>query len=118
MRKPHRLSALASIATIATIDTLVATPLFGQSKPAKKAAAPAAAPGANFSVSPFGIVDRRTSSDFPTPRLEMTLKLEGPDANAVQAARARITKAEDDTGRISRFLTTRVIRKGAAAQLR
>ncbi len=75
-------------------------PAFAQSKKAPRKGAPSepAAPP-KVSVSVDSILDRRTTRDFPRSELSVTLKLEGDDAGAVQSARARLTKASDDTGR-------------------
>ena len=80
-----------------------AGPGLAQSKKAPKKSAPAepaarAAPP-KVSVSVESILDRRTTRDFPRSEMSVTLKLEGDDAGAVQSARARLTKASDDTGR-------------------
>jgi hypothetical protein len=72
----------------------------GGAKPARKvpaAAAPAAAP-ADLQISVTDVADRRRSADFPPARLSLSLKLEGADAAVVQAARARVAIAQDDTG--------------------
>jgi hypothetical protein len=92
---------------LALLLLLVPLSALGQSKAPKKAApAHAASPRAAAPVAPpklqvtvEGLMDRRVSSDFPPPRLEVSLKLEGEDAKAVQAAQAKVTKAEDDTGK-------------------
>src|SRR6185503_7471321 len=80
-------------------------PAAAQSKkaPKPKGAAPSApvAPAAppNVRVSIDSILDKRTTRDFPGSELEIAFKLEGEDGGAVQSARARLKKAEDDTGR-------------------
>jgi len=78
-----------------------ASPAAAQSKkpPQKTAAqaAPAAPPRVRVSID--SILDRRTTRDFPSSDLSITLKLEGEDASAVQSARARLTAASDDTGK-------------------
>jgi hypothetical protein len=81
----------------------VAVPAFAQSKKASKKSAPsepaaqAAPPRVRVAVE--SVLDRRTTRDFPRSELSVTFKLEGEDAGAVRSARARLTKASDDTGR-------------------
>ncbi len=84
------------------LSLLAAAPSLAQSrKPAKKSAPPAPAQTAppKVQVSVDTILDRRTTRDFPRSELSITFKLEGEDAGAVQSARARVTKAADDTGK-------------------
>ena len=80
-----------------------AAPVLAQSKkPGKKSAPPqpiAQAAPPKVQVSLDTILDRRTTRDFPRSELSITFKLEGEDAGAVQSARARVTKAADDTGK-------------------
>lgn len=64
---------------------------------ARESAAPATPPKVRVSID--SILDRRTTRDFPSSDLSITLKLEGEDAGAVQSARARLTAASDDTGK-------------------
>jgi hypothetical protein len=79
-----------------------AAPASAQSKKAPKRTAPepavvAAPPKIRVSID--SVLDRRTTRDFPSSELSITLKLEGEDAGAVQSARARLTAASDDSGR-------------------
>ena len=79
------------------------SPAAAQTKKAPKRRAPAAADAPasplKVSVAVESVLDRRTTRDFPRSELSITFKLEGEDAGAVQSARARLTKASDDTGR-------------------
>jgi hypothetical protein len=95
MTTPRAVAAL----TLAALGALPvsAAPAKAPRKPAA-AATPTAAP-ADVQVSISDLVDRRRSSDFPPPQLSLALKLEGADAGAIQAVRARVTRAQDDTGR-------------------
>jgi len=72
-----------------------------QSKKAPTKTSPAEPHGAppQIQLSVDTLLDRRTTRDFPRSELSITFKLEGGDANAVQSARARLTKADDDTGK-------------------
>jgi len=94
--KHSRTSALLACALLA------AGSLAGQSKnPAKKAeppAPPAPASAPKLGVAVESMLDRRTSSDFPPARLTVNLTIEGEDAKKVASARARVVRAQDDTG--------------------
>jgi hypothetical protein len=82
-----------------------AAPAAAQSKsktaPKKSAPSEAATRAAppKVQVAIESVLDRRTTRDFPRSELSITFKLEGDDASAVRSARARLTKASDDTGR-------------------
>jgi hypothetical protein len=80
-----------------------AVPAFAQSKsktaPKKSAPSEAAHGAPKVRVAIESVLDRRTTRDFPRSELSITFKLEGDDASAVRSARARLTKASDDTGR-------------------
>jgi hypothetical protein len=86
-----------------TLALFAAAPASAQSKKAPKRSAaqePAASTAPpRVQVSIDAILDRRTTRDFPSSDLSITLKLEGEDAGAVQSARARLTAASDDTGK-------------------
>jgi len=78
-------------------------PLPAQAKkaPKKSSSVEPVATGAppKVQVAVDSLLDRRTTRDFPKSELSITFKLEGDDAAAVQSARARVTKAVDDTGK-------------------
>jgi hypothetical protein len=79
-----------------------AAPLPARAKePVAKAPTAAAVPSApaRIQLAADFLFDRRTTSDFPHPSLDITFKLGGEDARSVQSARIRITRAVDDTGR-------------------
>jgi len=92
-----------ALSVFLTLALLAAAPLPAQSKkPGKKSVAPQPAAQAappKVQVSVDTLLDRRTTRDFPRSELSITFKLEGEDAGAVQSARARVTKASDDTGK-------------------
>ena len=98
MSQNIRRSAILILALLAA-----ALPASAQSKKpaAKKEAAPAAdsASPAKIGVTVDSLLDRRTTGDFPSPSLTVSLKLDGEDAGKVASARPRATKAVDDTGR-------------------
>jgi hypothetical protein len=75
-------------------------PIGAQSKKGPKKSAPSepAAP-LKIRVAVDSVLDRRTTRDFPRSELSITFKLEGEDAGAVRSARARLSKASDDSGR-------------------
>lgn len=58
----------------------------------------AAGPGPKITVTVASLFDRRTSG-FPSPELSIALALQGEDAGGVLKARARVTRAVDDTGK-------------------
>lgn len=99
----HRLQRIAGV--LLSVALVSAASASAQSKKAAKKGAPPppepAAQGAppKVQVSVGTIFDRRTTRDFPGPELSITFKLEGEDVAAIQSARARVTKATDDTGR-------------------
>jgi hypothetical protein len=92
------MSATRRLVPAALLCLGAAATAVGQAKPVRKAPAPPAAAPADLKVSVADVVDRRRSSDFPPAHLDIRLKLEGADASAIQSARARVLKAEDDTG--------------------
>lgn len=96
MSTPIRRSSLLLL----IIFTAAASASAQSKKPAAKtsAAGPHGAPP-QIQVSVDTLMDRRTTRDFPRSELSISFKLEGADASAVQSARARVTKADDDTGK-------------------
>lgn len=81
----------------AVVLLLAAASSFAQTKkPAAAAAAPGSAP--RITVTVASLFDRRTSG-FPSPELSIALALQGEDAKSVLKARARVTRAVDDTGK-------------------
>ncbi len=82
---------------------LAAMPAFAQSKKTTKKSGPsrpaAQAGPPRIRVAIESVLDRRTTRDFPRSELSIRLRLEGEDAGAVRSARARLTRASDDTGR-------------------
>ncbi len=91
-------------ALLVALALSAAVPASGQSQsrkapkkaPSSEPAVQAAPPRVRVAVD--SLLDRRTTRDFPRSELSITLKLEGEDAGAVRSARARLTKASDDTG--------------------
>jgi hypothetical protein len=79
-----------------------AAPLDGQAaRPAKKSGASSAASAASprVQVGVESVLDRRTSGDFPSPSLTVTLKLDGEDAAAIRSVKPRVSRAVDDGGK-------------------
>lgn len=69
-------------------------------RPAKnRTGAAAFASPPRLQVAVESVLDRRTTGDFPPPALTVTLALSGEDASGVRSARARVTRAVDQTGR-------------------
>jgi len=86
--------------TNVTRHALLAAGLLAASLPAlaqAKKTEPAAPP--KIGVVLDSLLDRRTTSDFPSPSLTVNLKLDGEDAGKVASARAHATRAVDDTGK-------------------
>ncbi|MEP7132922.1 MAG: hypothetical protein ABI914_07140 [Acidobacteriota bacterium] len=91
-----RWTAALAVLVFATAMSGSAAP--GRKKPPSAASATAsAAPKVEVSVE--SLLDRRTTADFPHSSLTVSLVLQGEDARAVKAARPRVTRAVDDTGR-------------------
>jgi uncharacterized protein with GYD domain len=100
MRAPR----VATILRVLGLCALAATaPLGAQTRKPPRAAAPEAAAHRlappDVQVTVDSLLDRRSTSDFPSPSLSVTLGLTGADAPAVRSVRSKVTRAVDDTGR-------------------
>ena len=97
LRRTARALSAFALAPLLLADSGAGGPK--QDRKASPSGASAAAAGPRVQVAVDSLLDRRTTVDFPHSSLTLTLALQGDDAHAVKAARPRVSRAVDDTGK-------------------